>query len=92
MSKRRNRPPKTNEELIEGVRRQIKALEARAAVEDPWVMAEMLGLARELEEASVRTVAALRKAGYTWSGIGYDLGLSRQATFNRFARKIKEME
>lgn len=84
--------PKTNEEMIAGIRRQIKALEARARDEDPWVMAEMLGLAGELEDAATRTVGALRKAGYTWHDIGFELGLSRQATFNRFKHKIGKRE
>jgi hypothetical protein len=82
------REPKTTEEMVSGIRRQIKALEARAANDDPWVGADMATLATEMNDAVDRTVGRLRANGYTWSDIGFQFGgLSRQAAFNRWANK-----
>lgn len=84
-----SKPRKDVEETVAGIRRQVRALEPRAADEDPWVVAEMLDIAAELEAAAARTVARLRAAGYTWTDIGFALGISRSGAYNRFAAKIK---
>jgi hypothetical protein len=89
MSTKYSRQRKETEELIAGIRRQVIGLEQRAAEDDPWVMAEMVNLSDELRFASVRVVAALRRAGYTWSAIGFELGLTRQAAFERYGKTIK---
>lgn len=78
------------EETVAGLHRQIRAVEKRAAEEDPWVLAEMLKAADELQDASVRVVKALRDAGYTWDSIAQELGITRGGACNRFAAKIKE--
>jgi hypothetical protein len=83
----KTREPKTTEEMVAGVKRQIKALETRAAIEDPWVAADMAELASELGEAVDRTVGRLRAAGFTWQDIGFQFGVSKQAAFNRWANK-----
>jgi hypothetical protein len=72
--------------LIRDIRSSTRALEALAASEDPWVAAEMVKLAHELEAAADRTVARLRAAKYTWADIGYAFGTTRQGAFNRWAK------
>jgi hypothetical protein len=82
------RPRRDTEELVSGIRRQVRALETRAAEEDPWAMAEMMNLARELEDAALRTARRLRDAGYTWTDIGFALGVSGTTACKRYAHRI----
>src|ERR1700733_3017223 len=49
---------KTPEELISGLRRQVKAAEKQAVNEDPWMLADMLTVADELKQAAVAVVAS----------------------------------
>lgn len=79
---------KETEEVVSGIRRQIRSLERRAAEEDPWTVDEMLRLRDELDAAAVRTVGRLRQTGYTWHDIGFAIGVSPQTAFKRFAHKI----
>jgi len=80
--------PKTTDEMVAGVRRQIRGLEARAMDEEPSHMPPaMLELAAEMEDAAVRVVARMRMIGYRWDDIAAPLGLSKQACFNRYGIK-----
>jgi len=83
---------KDTEEVVSGVRRQVRALERRAVDEDPWVVADMLALRDEMEAAAVRTVGRLRETGYTWHDIGLSLGISAQTCHKRYGKKIGERE
>jgi hypothetical protein len=71
--------------MLSGVKRQIKALEARAENDDPWVAADMLSLVADLTGAVDRSVGRLRANGYTWQDIGFQFGISKQGAFNRWA-------
>jgi hypothetical protein len=84
------RDRKDVEELVSGMHRQIKGLEVRAAVEDPWVCGEMAKMASELDAAVLRTVKALRQAGYPWSEIGREMGISATTCIKRYANRIKQ--
>jgi hypothetical protein len=75
---------KDTEELISGIRRQIRALEPRAAAEDPWAAAEMLRLATELQAAATRVIRQLRDTGYTWPDIGFAIGISDVTACKRY--------
>lgn len=79
---------KDTEEVVSGVARQIRSLEARAADEDPWTVAEMLRLRDDLDAAAVRTVGRLRDTGYTWNDIGLSLGITAMTAWKRYAAKI----
>lgn len=88
------RREKTPEELVDGVRRQITALERRAVGEDPWMAAEMLTLADELKAAAVRVIAAYRKPdpetgkpAYRWADIGFSIGASEEACIKRYKKQ-----
>lgn len=91
----KTRKVKDTEEVVGGVKRQIRSLERRAAEEDPWVIQEMLDLAAELEAAALRTVARLRavdpstgKPAYTWDAIGFSLGITAITAHKRYAAKV----
>lgn len=74
------------------ISRYIDGLERQAADEDPWTLADMEMLQAKLEDAKVRTVARLRKAGYTWEAIGFNLKISAITAHKRYADKIKNLE
>lgn len=80
---------KETEEVVSGIRRQIRSLERRAAEEDPWTVDEMLRLRDELDAAAVRTVGRLRQTGYTWQDIGFAIGVSALTAHKRYASKIQ---
>jgi hypothetical protein len=82
------RERKTTEEMVAGIRRQIRALEVRGLDEDPWVARDMTDLADELNAAAGRTVARLRAAGYTWADIGQSFGLTYQAAWKRWHSEV----
>lgn len=82
------KPGKDIEETVAGMWRQIKAIEAKAEQEDPWVAAEMIRMSEALETAGVRVIGKLRAAGYTWHDIGFELGLSATTTIKRYAKRI----
>jgi hypothetical protein len=88
MATSRPRRNKDTEEVVRGVRRQIRSLEKRAADEDPWVVDDMLKLRDELDAAAVRTVGVLRDKGYTWKDIGFSLGIGAITCHKRYAHRI----
>lgn len=85
------RREKSPEEVIGGIRRQIRGAEARAQDEDPWMIADMLGLAAELQEAAVRVVAHHRANGMTWDAIGFSLGITGTTACKRYAARVAEI-
>jgi hypothetical protein len=98
-TEKRKRPPKTVEETVSGVRRQIRGMEARASGEDPWVVGEMFKMAQEMEAAAVRVVAELRAPGpdgrpkYRWEDIGYNMQprVSGTTACKRWAKRVAEI-
>jgi hypothetical protein len=82
---------KDPEEMIGAARRLIRAIEKRAENEDPWMAADMLGLSRDLEEATVRVVASLRARGYTWHDIGLSFGISGTTAVKRWAARVAQI-
>lgn len=83
---------KDTDEVVSGVRRQIRALENRAAGEDPWIVADMIELQAELERATLRTVKRMREAGVTWQTIGFSLNLNAIQCHKKFAHKLDSVE
>jgi hypothetical protein len=73
MSAIKVRKEKTTEEMVEGVWRQLRAIKARAMVEDPWAMQALFDLSGAFEEAGVEVMGELRRVGYTWPDIAFDM-------------------
>lgn len=80
------------EDFISVIGRHITSLETLAGAEDPWAAGEMLQLREKLDAAIVRTVARLRKAGYTWKDIGLNQGISAITAHKRYASKIEALD
>jgi hypothetical protein len=68
------------------VRRVIRAQARRVAAGDVDALADMTGLADELDEAITQAVTGLRKAGYSWAEIAARIGVTRQAAQQRRGR------
>lgn len=95
------RAPKTIEQTVTGVKQQLASLERKASEEDPWVMAAMMEMAQQLEEASVRVMARYRMQGLTWNDIAVSINghmsetnpeyvpVSGQTLIKRYAARVK---
>ena len=79
----RRRRPVENDEYVSFVRRVLRAYARRVASGDVDALADMAGLASELDEMISRAVAGLRGAGYSWAEIAARLGVTRQAAQQR---------
>ena len=80
----RRRRPVENDEYASFVRRVIRAHARRVAAGDVDALADMTGLATELDEAITQAVTGLRGAGYSWAEIATRLGVTRQAAQQRW--------
>jgi hypothetical protein len=80
----RRRRPVENDEYARFVRRVVRAYARRVAGGDVDALADMSGLAIELDEAIGQAVLGLRGAGYSWAEIGARLGINRQAAQQRW--------
>ena len=82
----RRRRPVENDEYARFVQRVMRAYAKRVAGGDVDALADMTGLATELDEAIAQAVIGLRKAGYSWAEIAARLGVTRQAAQQRWGR------
>ena len=80
------RRPVENDEYASFVRRVIRAYAPRVAAGDVDALADMTGLATELDEAISQAITGLRTAGYSWAEIAARLGVTRQAAQQRWGR------
>ena len=57
------------------------------AAGDADALADMTGLATDLDEAISQTISGLRKARYSWAKIAVRLGVTRQAAQQRWGHR-----
>jgi ribosomal protein S20 len=76
-----------NDEYASFIRRVIRAHARRVAAGDVDALADMTGLATELDEAIAQAVLGLRRSGYSWADIAARLGVSRQAAQQRWGQR-----
>jgi ribosomal protein S20 len=79
----RQRRSVENDEYASFIRRVIRAYARRVAAGDVDALADMTGLASELDEAISQTVIGLRNAEYSWAEIAARIGVTRQAAQQR---------
>ena len=84
---RRPRPVE-NDEYGSFTRRVIRAYARRVAAGDVDALADMTGLATELDEAISQAVTGLREAAYSWAEIAARLDVTRQAAQQRWGRPL----
>lgn len=81
------------DEFMAFAHRIVKATGKRVGDGDPVDLASLVKLRREFEAIEVRAVQAMReKYGYSWSEIGRDLGITRQAAQQYYGRKMASSE
>ena len=80
----RRRRSVENDEYASFVRRVIRAHARRVAAGDVDALADMTGLATEVDEAITQAITGLRSAGYSWAEIAAQLGVTRQAAQQRW--------
>jgi hypothetical protein len=66
-----------NDEYARFVRRVMRACARQVASGDIDALADMTGLATELDEAIGQAVTGLRETGYSWAEIAARIGVSR---------------
>lgn len=72
------------------LRRTMRAMVRRAADGDQEVLAALVETRAQLDEALRDAARALHDRGHSWAFIGNELGMTRQAAFQRFApREVK---
>ena len=76
-----------NDECASFIRRVIRARARRVAAGDVDALADMTGLATELDEAITQAVTGLRNIGYSWAEIAARLGVTRQAAQQRWGHR-----
>jgi len=82
----RRRRPVENDEYASFVRRVIQGYARRVAAGDVDALADMTGLAAELDKSTSQAVIGLREAGYSWAEIATRIGVTRQAAQQRWGR------
>jgi hypothetical protein len=80
----RRRRPVDNDEYASFVRRVVRAYARRVGAGDVDALADMTGLATELDETISQAVTGLRETGYSWAEIAARLGVTRQAAQQRW--------
>ena len=80
----RRRRSVENDEYASFIRRVLGAYARRIAAGDIDALADMTGLAAELDEVISQAVTGLRAAGYSWAEIAARLRVTRQAAQQRW--------
>jgi hypothetical protein len=80
------REPRSDEDVVEGVARLIRAVGKRAAASDPDSAAWLDFLQDELDLAYRRSVAGWRESGFSDTQIGRELCVTKQAVAQRWPR------
>jgi hypothetical protein len=73
-----------NDEYAAFLRRVIRAFGRRIAAGDIDALADAAFLSGQLDTAIKAAVSGLRDRGYSWTDIGRQLGVTRQAAQQRF--------
>ena len=80
------RPSVENDEYASFIHRVQRAYSRRVAAGVMDALADMTGLAAELDEVISQAVAGLHEAGYSWTEIAARLRVTRQAAQQRWGR------
>lgn len=76
-----------NTEFNGFVRRILRAYGRRVGQADPTALRDLVAARASLDAAMDEAVQGLRAAGFSWTEIGRELGVTKQAAAQRWARK-----
>ena len=88
MTPNRRRRSVENDEYAAFTRRVMRAYAQRVAASDVDALADMTGIATELDKAISQAVIGLRNTGYSWAEIAAQLGVTRQAAQQRWGHRL----
>ncbi len=88
-TRRRRKRPTTTADYLAAVRRMIAKVAVRAVDDDMTILASVVALHGEIDQALTAAVAGLRANGYTWKAIGDALGVTPQAVMQRWPQPSK---
>lgn len=85
---RRRRAPRYRETpaYVAMVRRMVRGLGKRVADMDVASLPELASLSKAVDDVLRDTVTQLHDRGYSWNDIARELGVTRQAAYQRFGR------
>jgi hypothetical protein len=86
LTPKRPKPVTENSEYAAFARRVLRAYGRRIAAGDVESLTPMISLADDINDAITWAVHGLRAAGYSWAEIGSRLGVTRQASQQRWGR------
>lgn len=86
--RRKTTREKDNGEYLGFLRRAIRAAGKRVKAEDPSTLAELVRLQAELDAVIADAARHLHDVEhFSWGDIAYELGVTRQATFQRWGQR-----
>lgn len=80
---------RTRDDMLGGVRRQLRALPRYAAETAELDLADFADIVREAEDAlSEHVVTLVQDQGWSWGQVAEQLGMSRQAAMRRWGQLV----
>lgn len=90
--RRKRRRVYDTDEFLKACGRMLRAGGRRVGSGDTVDLAALVALREEMERVEVEAVDMMRAThGYSWTEIGRDLGMTRQAAQQKYAPKIAAM-
>lgn len=84
---------RTRDDMLGGLRRQIRALPAYAAESAEVDLSDFRDLVREVEAAqSAMVVILVTEQGWSWGRVAAELGVSRQAARQRWGGRVADAQ
>jgi hypothetical protein len=87
LTPKRPRPVTENSEYAAFARRILRAYGRRIAIGDIESLTHLITLADDINDSIQKAVNGLRAAGYSWTDIGTQLAITRQAAQQRWGRQ-----
>jgi hypothetical protein len=77
---------KDNDEYFKMMRRLLRAASKRIELEDPTVLGQLMAIQQDLDAAVDAAAQSLHAGGFSWGEIGRQLGVTRQAAYQRWGK------
>jgi hypothetical protein len=86
LTPKRRRPITENSDYAAFARRVLRAYSSRVGTGDVEALIHLVALSCDVDDAIQQAINGLRAVGYSWNEIGARLGITRQATQQRWGR------
>jgi len=89
MGRKRRRETREAPDMAAFVGRVARGMVRRAAEGDLETLGALANMARDIDKALALAASSLvLEAGYSWTEVGRELGITRQAAWQRFGRPL----